>query len=65
MRRGLPAEGRRADRPGKVKVNGHVAGLGDKADPHKDIVTVGGRRIALPRENAILCCTSRAAMSPP
>ena len=33
---------------GKVKVNGHVAGLGDKADPHKDIVTVGGRRIALP-----------------
>ena len=33
---------------GKVKVNGHVAGIGDKADPYKDIVTVGGKRIARP-----------------
>lgn len=28
---------------GKVKVNGHVARLGDKADDRKDIVTVGGQ----------------------
>ncbi|HJD24423.1 MAG TPA: rRNA pseudouridine synthase [Firmicutes bacterium] len=33
---------------GKVKVNGHVAVLGDKADPYKDIVTVDGRRVARP-----------------
>ena len=33
---------------GQVKVNGHVAGVGDKADPKKDIVTVEGRRIARP-----------------
>ncbi len=33
---------------GKVKVNGHPAGLGDKADLHKDIVTVSGKRISLP-----------------
>ena len=33
---------------GKVKVNGHVAGLGDKADPRKDLVTVGGKRLVLP-----------------
>lgn len=30
---------------GKVKVNGHVAKLGDKVDSHKDIVTVSGKRI--------------------
>ena len=33
---------------GKVKVNGHVAGLGDKADLRRDLVTVGGKRIVLP-----------------
>ena len=31
---------------GKVKVNGHVARLGDKADDRKDIVTVAGKRVA-------------------
>ena len=31
---------------GKVKVNGHVARLGDKADDRRDIVTVAGRRVA-------------------
>ena len=30
---------------GKVKVNGHVADLGDKVDPKLDIVTVSGKRI--------------------
>lgn len=35
-------------RRGKVKVNGHVAGIGDKVDPHKDIVTVSGKRVERP-----------------
>lgn len=30
---------------GKVKVNGHPASIGDKINPKKDIVTVGGKRI--------------------
>ena len=30
---------------GKVKVNGHTAKLGDKADDRRDIVTVSGKRI--------------------
>lgn len=30
---------------GKVKVNGHPAKLGDKADIHRDIITVSGRRL--------------------
>lgn len=30
---------------GKVKVNGHVAKLGDKADPRADVITVRGKRI--------------------
>ncbi len=35
---------------GKVKVNGHPAFLGQKVDPKKDLVTVGGEKI-VPREN--------------
>lgn len=31
---------------GKVKVNGHVARLGDKADDRRDIITVAGKRVA-------------------
>ncbi|MBE6757818.1 MAG: rRNA pseudouridine synthase [Ruminococcaceae bacterium] len=31
---------------GKVKVNGHVASLGDKADPRRDVILVGGKRLA-------------------
>lgn len=31
---------------GKVKVNGRTAGIGDKADSHKDIITVNGVKIA-------------------
>ena len=30
---------------GKVKVNGHVAHLGDKINPYKDLVTVRGQKI--------------------
>ena len=30
---------------GRVKVNGHPAGIGDKVDPKRDIVTVGGERV--------------------
>ncbi len=30
---------------GKVKVNGHIAHIGDKVNPKKDIVTVRGKRI--------------------
>ena len=33
---------------GKVKVNGHVARLGDKADGRRDVVTVCGKRLAQP-----------------
>ena len=33
---------------GKVKVNGHLAKLGDKADQHTDIITVSGQRIEMP-----------------
>lgn len=33
---------------GKVKVNGHLVKLGDKADPHTDILTVSGQRITMP-----------------
>ena len=31
---------------GHVKVNGHVARIGDKADDHRDVIAVRGRRIA-------------------
>lgn len=30
---------------GKVKINGHVARLGDKVSPREDVVTLAGRRI--------------------
>ena len=33
---------------GKVKINGHPAGLGDKADLRTDIVTVDGKRLQAP-----------------
>lgn len=34
---------------GKVKVNGHPCSLGDKALPNKDLITVDGERIHVPR----------------
>lgn len=49
---------------GKVKVNGHTAGLGDKADPQKDIVTVAGKRVALPeRQRYILLYKPRGVVT--
>lgn len=36
---------------GKVKVNGKVAGLGDKVSPRKDEVTVGGKRIVMNKKH--------------
>lgn len=35
---------------GKVRVNGHVASLGDKVDPQNDRVTVQGRKVSVPKE---------------
>ena len=48
---------------GQVKVNGHVAGVGDKADPKKDIVTVEGRRIARPERLFIRLSTTKSVKS--
>ena len=39
---------------GKVKVNGHVASLGDKADPRRDTITVRGQKIALAPETVYI-----------
>ena len=36
-------------RAGRVAVNGEVAGLGDRADPGRDIVTLDGETIAAER----------------
>ncbi len=35
---------------GKVKVNGRVAKLGDKADPKRDVITLAGERISIEEE---------------
>ncbi len=35
---------------GKVRINGHVAKLGDKADPRRDVITVGGKKLDGPGE---------------
>ncbi|MCR5816357.1 MAG: rRNA pseudouridine synthase [Ruminococcus sp.] len=37
---------------GKVKVNGHPARLGDKADPNKDIITIDGERLYVSRKKS-------------
>ncbi len=39
---------------GKVKVNGHVAKLGDKADDRRDIITVRGKRIEPAQEKVYI-----------
>ena len=36
---------------GKVKVNGHVASIGDKADAKKDTITVRGKKLEPPAES--------------
>lgn len=38
---------------GKVKVNGHPCKLGDKALPGKDIITVDGQKIFVPRKRQL------------
>src|SRR5215831_9098410 len=37
-------------RAGRVRVNGRIAGLGEKADPRVDSIKVDGRRVAAPSE---------------
>ena len=37
-------------REGRVKVNGHPVTLGDKMDPHQDILSVDGQRIYIQRK---------------
>lgn len=39
---------------GKVKVNGHVASIGDKVNPKKDTVTVNGKKIVKQKENTYI-----------
>ena len=39
---------------GLVKVNGHPAKLGDKADPRRDLITVEGKRLPRPDENVYI-----------
>ena len=46
---------------GKVKVNGHVAKLGDKADPRTDVITVRGKRIGAAA--ALSVCADRDGRS--
>lgn len=36
---------------GKVKVNGHVARIGDKIDPRRDLVTVRGKKVRKTQRN--------------
>lgn len=37
-------------REGRVKVNGHPAGLGDKMDPNRDVLSVDGQRVLLQKK---------------
>jgi len=39
---------------GKVKVNGHIASIGDKINPKKDTVTVSGKKIVKQKENTYI-----------
>ncbi|HJH62099.1 MAG TPA: rRNA pseudouridine synthase [Firmicutes bacterium] len=41
-------------RSGRVGVNGQLAGLGDRADPERDQVTLDGRPVCLPRRHTYL-----------
>ena len=34
---------------GRVKVNGHPVSLGDKLDPARDVLSVDGQRVYVPR----------------
>ena len=48
---------------GRVKVNGRVAKLGDKADDRRDVILVAGW--AGRKRRCTSCSTSPAAISPP
>ena len=52
---------------GRVKVNGHPVKVGDKMDPHRDVLHVDDQRIYIQKDQQLyyLPCTSPAAMSPP
>ncbi len=39
---------------GKVKVNGHIASIGDKINPKKDTVTVSGKKIVKQKDNTYI-----------
>lgn len=39
---------------GKVKVNGHIASIGDKVNPKKDTVTVNGKKIVKQKDNTYI-----------
>ena len=40
-------------REGRVKVNGHPAGLGDKMDPNRDVLSVDGQRVWLQKKQEL------------
>ena len=39
---------------GRVRVNGRVASLGDRADPQRDEITLDAQRVTLPQEHVYL-----------
>ena len=41
-------------RAGKVKVNGHIAVIGQKINPRKDLVTVGKQKITVPKNRKMV-----------
>ena len=44
---------------GKVKVNGHVAQIGDKIDPRRDLVTVRGKKVRKTQRNYYILLQDR------
>ncbi|MDT8306089.1 MAG: pseudouridine synthase [Anaerolineae bacterium] len=50
-------------RAGRVRVNGRVAKLGDKADPEKDTITVDGKPIAAQRPIYVMVHKPRGVLS--
>lgn len=41
-------------RQGRVKINGRTAGIGDKVDEHRDIITVDGKKVKRPPEKVYI-----------
>lgn len=50
-------------RAGRVRVNGRVAALGDRADPEKDIITVDGEPIAAQKPVYVMVHKPRGVLS--